>query len=764
LLKDLTLTREYNQRLVERLEQKNIELLLQTTALETAANAVSITDGKGIILWVNRAFVALNGYTQEEIIGKTPSMLKSGLHDRAFYKNLWTTILSGKTWQGEFTNRRKDGTLYEGEQTITPVCSEGGMVTHFIGIMSDVTARKKAEESLNLFRALIDRLSDGIEVVDPETGRFLDINETTCQRLGYSREEMLSMKLQDIEVDPLIRAIMPAILAEIRKVGFKIFEGMQRRKDGSTFPVEINVRHINLNRSYLVAVVRDITERKRVTEQIEEQAALLNEARDAILVCDLEGRIFFWNKAAERIYGWTRGEAWAKQVSVLISTDAAKEKEAYEAVLKDGEWYGELQQAAKDGRKLTVEARWTLVLDKEGKPKSILSINTDITERKKLENQFLRVQRMESIGTLAGGVAHDLNNVLAPILMAVEMLGEMITDDAGRQILGTLETSALHGADLVRQVLSFARGVEGQRIVVNPVHLLNDIHKIIRDTFPKNIDFSFAPSRDLWTVTGDPTQLHQVFTNLCVNARDAMPNGGSLRVTMENTVVDEVYAGMNPDSKLGAYVMVQVLDTGTGIPPGIRDRIFDPFFTTKEIGKGTGLGLSTTMAIVKSHGGFISLYSEMGKETSFKVYLPANTISKAAENVAVKEAEIHRGNGEMVLVVDDETAIREIAQKTLERFGYRVLLASNGAEAVAVYAQHPGKIAVVLTDMAMPVMDGPSTIIALRAIDPEVKIIGSSGLASRGGIAKATDAGANHFILKPYKAEVLMEILAKVLR
>jgi PAS domain S-box-containing protein len=368
-LQDLTRTKKYNKRLVERLEQKNIELLVQTTALETAANAVTITDGKGVILWVNRAFSILNGYTPEEIIGKSPHMLKSGLHDRAFYRDLWDTILSGKTWHGAFTNRRKDGSLYYGEQTITPVCQGGGTITHFIGIMIDVTARKKADEELSLFRALIDRSSDGIEVLDPETRRYLDINETTCKRLGYSREEMLSMSLTDIEIAADNIFAWPEFLEEIRQTGFKFFEGRQRRKDGSTFPVEVNIRYIRLDRDYLVAAVRDVTERKQATAQIEEQAALLDKAQDAIVVCDLEGRIFFWNKGAERMYGWKRREVWGRDVSSLINTNGAKEEEAHDAVLKDGEWSGELQKTTKNGHKLAVEARWTLLRDK-GEPQN----------------------------------------------------------------------------------------------------------------------------------------------------------------------------------------------------------------------------------------------------------------------------------------------------------------------------------------------------------------------------------------------------------
>jgi CheY-like chemotaxis protein len=292
---------------------------------------------------------------------------------------------------------------------------------------------------------------------------------------------------------------------------------------------------------------------------------------------------------------------------------------------------------------------------------------------------------------------------------------------------------------------------------------MDDVQKLAHDSFPKNISFDFAPARGLWTMTGDPTQLHQVFMNLCVNARDAMPHGGVLKVRMDNVVLDEVYVGMNPYSKPGAYILVEVSDTGIGIPQEIQGRIFEPFFTTKESGKGTGLGLSTTLGIVKGHGGFVHLYSEIGKGSNFRVYLPAATTPKEAEFVAVEQTHIRRGNGELVLVVDDEESVRKVMSSALTRFGYRVLLAANGAQAVGLYAQHRDDIAIVLTDMAMPVMDGASTIIALKEMNPKVKVIGSSGLTSNDGVAKAMDAGVRHFVPKPYTAGAMLRVLAKAL-
>jgi CheY-like chemotaxis protein len=346
--------------------------------------------------------------------------------------------------------------------------------------------------------------------------------------------------------------------------------------------------------------------------------------------------------------------------------------------------------------------------------------------------------------------------------MSVEILKSTVSDEQSIKMLETLQNSAQRGADLVKQVLSFARGIEGQRVLVNPVTIIRELLQVMKDTFPKNIQTSFKPAANLWALTGDPTQFHQVFLNLCVNARDAMPGGGSLSISIENVEVDKTYAAMNPGANAGSYVMVRVDDTGSGIPAEIRDRIFEPFFTTKELGNGTGLGLSTTATIVKSHGGFINLQSEIDKGTKFKVYLPA-TASKAAEDAVAAHPQLSRGNGEMILVVDDEDAIRQVTSETLEHFGYRTLLAKHGAEGVALYAQHRQEIALVLTDMVMPIMDGPMLIVALKAINPQIIVICSSGRGSKDGVAKALAAGVRHFIPKPYTADAMLDILHKAL-
>lgn len=293
-------------------------------------------------------------------------------------------------------------------------------------------------------------------------------------------------------------------------------------------------------------------------------------------------------------------------------------------------------------------------------------------------------------------------------------------------------------------------------------HLLRDVEKIATDTFAKDIRVRTIIPSDLWTVAGDPTQLHQVLLNLCVNARDAMPNGGSLTISAENLALDAHYVAMNPEAHVGPYVFVTVEDNGMGITPEVMTKIFDPFFTTKELGKGTGLGLSTSLGIVRSHGGFIRVYSEPGRGTTFKVYLPAKTESSAAEAEAEAE-ELPRGNDELILVVDDEASVRQITQQTLEAFGYRVVVAADGAEALAIYARKGTEIAAVLTDMMMPIMDGPATIRVLRRLNPQLRVIAASGLAANGHVAEAASLGVKHFLPKPYTAETLLKALRDLL-
>ena len=526
------------------------------------------------------------------------------------------------------------------------------------------------------------------------------------------------------------------------------------RADGEEFPVEASISQLESNgEKFFTVILRDITARRRAEEKLEEQAALLNQTQDAIFVRSLDHRILFWNHGAERIYGWSAEEAYGRDVRELIyGGDLTQFEQAERTVIEKGSWIGELHHVARDGGEIVADCSWTLVRDPGGKPKSILSINTNITDQKRLEAQFLRAQRMESIGTLAGGIAHDLNNILAPILMAVQMLELKVTDETSRRMLGLLRANTERGSEMVKQILSFARGVSGERVAIQPKHVIKEVVKILKETLPKSVAIRFEVANDLWVINGDATQLHQVLMNLCVNARDAMVAGGTLTIEAENTVLNEAYAEMMLSALPGNYVRISVADTGVGIPPEHLDQIFDPFFTTKEVGQGTGLGLATVLGIVKSHGGFVNVYSEVAKGTQFTLYLPAFEAS-ALRPALVTVPGLPQGHGELILIVDDEQAIREITKTTLDAFNYRALTANDGAQALALFAEHLGEVKVVITDMMMPVMDGATLAYALRSLDPEIKIIASSGLAAESKIAEITNVDINAFLPKPYSAD-----------
>ncbi|HRH95052.1 MAG TPA: PAS domain-containing protein, partial [Prosthecobacter sp.] len=643
---------------------------------------------------------------------------------------------------------------------------EKGRPVWALGTCRDITERVMAETEIqrttSLLRAVADGMPDAVFVKD-RAGRYLLFNQGAARLVGKPVEEVIGQDDTALFSPEDARQVME--------------NDRQVMESGKTLTAEEVLTAAGVTRTYLVTkapyrdghgniigivgISRDITDRRRAEDKIREQATLLDKARDAILVRDLDHGIRYWNKSAEDLYGWTAQEVLGRKASEILYRDLAAFEKAIDVVLSDGEWSGELQQVTKSGEPILIEGHWTLVRDDAGRPQAILAINSDITEKKRLEQQFLRAQRMESIGTLAGGVAHDLNNVLSPILMSIDLLRLTSRDERSLAVLSTIETSAKRGAEMVKQILSFARGVEGQRMKIDVRQIILDMQHLVQDTFPKNIAFRAEMERSLPLFSCDHTQVHQVLLNLCVNARDAMPHGGTLAVSARGLQVDENYAGMTPGAKPGAYLKIKVTDTGTGIPPEMLDKIFDPFFTTKEVGKGTGLGLSTVLAIVKSHGGFLNVYSEPGNGTTFSIFFPASDTVGGETKMAQENAH-PRGEGQLILIVDDEAAVRTITQQTLEIYGYRVLVAEDGSEAVALYSMHRTEVAAVVTDMMMPVMAGEVTIQVLRRLDPDVKIIAASGLANDGSADRAAAMGVKHFLPKPFTAQTILTTLHQV--
>jgi two-component system cell cycle sensor histidine kinase/response regulator CckA len=516
----------------------------------------------------------------------------------------------------------------------------------------------------------------------------------------------------------------------------------------------------------------DKIEKRRQLQQAEgrvrAQAALLAKAHDAIWVADIKQHITYWNASAARLSGWTEEEALGRDVrTLLFKHDQQRYLDALQKLLADGQWQGELHLHNKADAAVLVESHWTLVSNQAGDPESILFINTDVTEKKKLEAQVLHTKRMETIGTLAGGVAHDLNNSLTPILLAMGVLREKTPQPENRAIIEKVESSVIRSAALVKQLLAFARGADGEHIELDLRQLVSDVAKVMKQTLPPDIALGTQVDEELWPVAANATEFNQVLLNLCTNARDAMPpGGGQINIFAQNLTVDEPLKLNLPEAKPGRYVLIAVADTGTGILPENIERIFDPFFTTKDVGKGTGLGLSNVQAIVKSHQGFITVQSTVNQGTTFRIYLPAlPSRAKPAFSgpAATASSSLPVGHGEEVLLIDDDPGIREVVSHILERHNYRVTASATGLDGLEAFRLRQDETKLVITDLYMPGMSGATVIRALHAKDPGLRIIAISGNLKAPRLGEEVSADRLRFLPKPLTTEKLLTTVRHML-
>jgi len=503
---------------------------------------------------------------------------------------------------------------------------------------------------------------------------------------------------------------------------------------------------------------RDVRLRRAAEQRLHEQAELLDKAQDAICVTDPAGQVTYWNQSASELFGWAPNEDPGRN---LIDLFGVANRTIVATALRElpaaGAWTREMAVIQPSGAVRHVISRWTLVRDFRHEPKSILLINTDLTEQKKLEMQLLRSQRLESIGTLAGGIAHDLNNVLAPILMSLQLLRDEIRGENALEMLDVLETSVQHGSALIQQVLAFARGAEGERTELKIPLVIREVLALLKETLPRAIAIETSFDPELWPVIGNATQVSQVLMNLGVNARDAISGSGFLRISASNCLVDEKLARIH-QGLAGKHVRIVVADSGTGIAPEVVGRIFDPFFTTKAAGKGTGLGLSTVLGIVKSHGGFLEVQSEVGHGTQFRIYFPAADSSVPAPPPVVEARPAVNGKGETLLVIEDDPAVRAVVNLVLSGFGFRVVTADNGEEGLRIYRNSGGAISAVVTDIMMPGVQGAEVIRELRQMNPAVKIVAMSGVL---GARPETqeEPGKLVFMPKPMSADDIVRAL-----
>ncbi|MEH1864348.1 MAG: PAS domain S-box protein [Nostoc sp.] len=724
-------------------------------------------------LYVSPAYEKIWGRSCQSLLEQSESWIDY-VHpdDRELTNKAAKQQLSGEPTSAEYRILRPDGSVrWIWDRSFT-VYNDQREVQFYGGIAEDITERKLAEESL---RESETRLSLATEAAQMGIWDRNLIANTAIWSANMGPLYGLPINTLCPTFEDYLNLIHPedqkAVAANIARI---IEEGQGSIEYRIIWP-DGSLHWLNCKgQAYyneigqpirMIGTNRDVTERKLAEQKISEQAALLDIATDAILVRDFQSQILVWNKGAERMFGWLSTEVRGKDLrEILYRAGTHHQLEVpLKSVIESGSWQGELSKVTKSGKEIVVQSRWTLMRDPEGKPKSILSVDTDITEKKQLEEQFFRAQRLESIGILAGGIAHDLNNIFTPILAAAQLIQGKFFQDEERsgQLLALVESNAQRGAALVKQVLSFARGYKGERIIIQVKYLISEIIQIVKETFPKSIELSTIIPEDTWAINGDITQLHQVLMNLVLNARDALPDGGKITISVENKFIDEAYTRMNLDAQVGHYIMITVADNGVGIPPEILDRIFEPFFTTKEVNTGTGLGLSTVLGIIKSHAGFIKVSTNVGKGSKFDLFLPA---VEATQAFKIEELDVVPGEGEVILVVDDEAQIREIAAIILENYNYRILAASNGIEAIALYAQYKHEINAVLMDIMMPEMDGITAIRTLQKMNNQVKIIACSGLNSMEVLAEAFDANVKAVLSKPYTAKDLLKSLHNLFR
>jgi PAS domain S-box-containing protein len=672
----------------------------------------------------------------------------------------------------DITIRRLDGRLERVRMHSLPIPRPDGGVTVLVVLREAIErdpSRGKAPHGEIAVRSIIDTAMDGIISMNEEQ-KIVLFNAAAESIFGWRADQVTGRS-----IDKLIPGrFHQQHQRDVGEFGRGTIEhrrmGAQRtvlalRATGEEFPIEASISRTVVDGGMIyTAIVRDVSESVRHRRQIEQQSQMLDQVSDAVTMVDMDGRITFWNQAASRLYGWPADEVLGRRADeILYRGDPGTLRTMLQETNERRSWVCELTKISRSGKTVIVEHRRTVVRDGEGIPTGHLCIDIDISDRKKRERVSNRSQRLEMIGTLAGGIAHDLNNILTPILMGTQLLATGRAPDDHRALLQTMQASAQRGADLIKKLLSFAGGIRGGRSPVRMEQLVAETRGLLEHTLPPSIRFETRVDAGCPPALGDATELAQILLNLCINARDAMPDGGTLTVEVSFLSLNGTSTQMDPNAHPGLYVVLKVSDTGCGMTPEILDRIFDPFFTTKEIGKGTGLGLATVQGIVKSHGGFVTVYSEAGNGSKFSVFLPADAKSEVAAGGTIHPQD-DPGEGRTVLLVDDEASVLKMTSIALEDHGYRVITAEDGEAAIALFLRHHLEISIVLLDLMMPGMDGLHTIDQLRRIDPAVSIIACSGLRTSQREAEVLERGAKGFLPKPYSEEELLQTIDGVLK
>ncbi|MGV8970483.1 MAG: PAS domain-containing hybrid sensor histidine kinase/response regulator [Microbacteriaceae bacterium] len=715
---------------------------------DKSQDAVYILNLDGSFLDANDVLLNRLSTTREALLSTVNFQPTVSDDELDMVKAHFERAIAGETVRYLATALDFNGQTFRSEIVNSPLILDG-VVVAVLGVARDIgpTEQKaQAHEQLEQrFTRALDTISDGIMFIDTEW--LITYANPRC-------EIITGLPLADLEGHSIFNLMLSSLSAETSTM-FRTAMREQRTKTVNSYSPDIDRWYETTaypSPNGLALHIRDVTETKAALARAQEsektvaaQAALLDIATDAIVVRDLNHVVSYWNSAAAELYGWTSQEAVGRSV---IELSYAQETDAYELAharaLRDGFWSGELEQFTKSQQTLSMDCRWSVIYDEDGKPESILAVNTDITERKRAAEKSARAERMESLGALAGGIAHDLNNILTPMLMSVQLLAEGETDPVNLEILQLLESGVKGGADMVRQVVSFARGVESRKIQVDIPRLVRDIDAFARNSLPATVTVVSRVDADVPPVLGDPAQLMQVLVNLVTNSRDAMSEGGTLTI--------------HARSDAGNHTVIDVTDTGDGMSEHTLGSIFEPFFTTKPPGIGTGLGLATSARVIDNHNGRLTATSALGTGTTFTIYFPSAEFTDALSQSGEADSQRlpPRGTGEWILVVDDNPAIQATAQIALEQGGYTVATASNGAEALTVIARLDCEIDLVFTDMTMPVMGGMEAAESICAHHPSIPMVATSGYAMSDNIDLAKTVGIKNFLPKPYTTAELL--------
>lgn len=621
--------------------------------------------------------------------------------------------------------------------------------------------REKEEKYRNLFE-----FSNDFIFLHDLDGQLHDINNRVMEQFGISKAELQNLRMQDFYT-PSAQNAMARAFERVLEDGFVSFETQILKPSGEVFPAEVSASLYTLgNGSVIQEIVRDVTVRKSMERELRKTKDYLenviDNAVEAIGVVNMEGRFVVWNKRAAEIFGYSAAEVTSKHYSSIYADPAAMERLVAELREKSVVRGVEMPMQRKDGQVVPMELSLNMLRDPDGNKIGSLCMAKDLREKKMIEEKLLHAAKMEAVGTLAGGIAHDFNNLLQAVQGYAElMLFDKKEADPGYQELLQISRAARRGGELSRQLLTFSRKMSSQ---LRPMCLNRQIEEtqgLLRQSIPKMIAIDLELQDDLHTVNADPTQIEQILINFTLNARDAMVDGGRIVIQTKNVGLDEQFCKTRPEMKPGDYVVLSVADSGVGMDRETLQHIFDPFFSTKEVGRGTGLGLSLVYGMVKNHGGYIECSSEPGSGARFDIYLPAMVGRPISPEKGAKDAQ-PRGNGTL-LVVDDEKFIRDLAEEMLPKFGYHVMTAASGEEALEVYRQRKELIDLVILDVIMPGMGGRQCLEKLLALDPQVKVIIASGYSNTGPARDVLQAGARSFIGKPYQINEILKTIREVL-